>query len=109
MKKRVVCRSAEERRQLGQQMVQDDQRFREVLHGPVSALAARFPDIGEEHVSVLLDIRGDVSRDVRGAVLDSLERSAAPLPAGYRPIFTGIPVAPSAMAFCLPAAKCGTA
>ncbi|XP_056271861.1 exocyst complex component 3-like protein isoform X2 [Pseudoliparis swirei] len=140
MKKRLVCRSAEERRQLGQQMVQDDQRFREVLHGPdgsvpeenplsllpvladflrlkdpfmlsleVSALAARYPDIGEEHVSVLLDIRGDVSRDVRGAVLDSLERSAGPLPAGYRPIFTGILVPPSAMAFCLPAAKCGTA
>ena len=60
----------------------------------------------EEHVSVLLDIRGDVSRDVRGAVLDLLEQSAPPLPAGYRPIFTDILVPPSTMAFCLPKAKC---
>ncbi|XP_037306710.1 exocyst complex component 3-like protein [Pungitius pungitius] len=139
MHKRLVCRSAEERRQLAQQMVQDDARFREVLHGlegegsvpevnplfllpvladfirlkdpsmltlEVSGLAAKYPDISEEHVSVLLDIRGDVSRDIRGAVLDLLEQSAPPLPAGYRPIFTDILVPPSTMAFCLPTAKC---
>ena len=62
--------------------------------------------LSEEHVSVLLDVRGDVSRDVRGAVLDLLEQSAPPLPAGYRPIFTDILVPPSTMAFCLPTAKC---
>ncbi|XP_031735196.1 exocyst complex component 3-like protein isoform X1 [Anarrhichthys ocellatus] len=139
MQKRLVCRSAEERRQLAQQMVQDDQQFREILHGlegegsvpevnplsllpvladfirlkdpgmltlEVSGLAAKYPDISEEHVSVLLDIRGDVSRDIRGAVLDLLEQSAPPLPAGYRPIFTDILVPPPTMAFCLPTAKC---
>ncbi|XP_077953220.1 exocyst complex component 3-like protein [Gasterosteus aculeatus] len=139
MQKRLVCRSAEERGQLAQQMVQDDARFREVLHGlegegsvpevnplfllpvladfirlkdpsmltlEVSGLAAKYPDISEEHVSVLLDIRGDVSRDIRGAVLDLLEQSAPPPPAGYRPIFTDILVPPSTMAFCLPTAKC---
>lgn len=62
--------------------------------------------LSEEHVIVLLDIRGDVSRDIRGAVLDLLEQSAPPLPAGYRPIFTDILVPPSTMAFCLPTAKC---
>lgn len=62
--------------------------------------------LSEEHVSVLLDIRGDVSRDIRGAVLDLLEQSAPPLPAGYRPIFTDIMVPPSTLAFCLPTAKC---
>ncbi|XP_068579781.1 exocyst complex component 3-like protein isoform X2 [Cebidichthys violaceus] len=72
----------------------------------VSGLAAKYPDISEEHVSVLLDVRGDVSRDVRGAVLDLLEQSAPPLPAGYRPIFTDILVPPPTMAFCLPTAKC---
>lgn len=36
MQKRMVCRSAEERRQLAQQMVQDDQQFREIFHGLVS-------------------------------------------------------------------------
>ncbi|XP_018559184.1 exocyst complex component 3-like protein isoform X1 [Lates calcarifer] len=139
MQKRLVCRSAEERRQLAQQMVQDDQLYREIFHGlegegsvpevnpltllpvladfirlkdpsmltlEVSGLAAKYPDISEEHVSVLLDIRGDVSRDIRGAVLDLLEQSAPPLPAGYRPIFTDILVPPSTMAFCLPTAKC---
>ncbi|XP_076588245.1 exocyst complex component 3-like protein [Chaetodon auriga] len=139
MQKRLVCRSAEDRRQLSQQMVQDDQQFRDIFHGlegegsvpevnplallpvladfirlkdpgmltlEVSGLAAKYPDISEEHVSVLLDIRGDVSRDVRGAVLDLLEQSAPPLPAGYRPIFTDILVPPSTMAFCLPTAKC---
>ncbi|XP_068579780.1 exocyst complex component 3-like protein isoform X1 [Cebidichthys violaceus] len=139
MQKRLVCRSAEERRQLAQQMVQDEQQLRESLHGleaegsgpevnplsllpvladfirlkdpgmltlEVSGLAAKYPDISEEHVSVLLDVRGDVSRDVRGAVLDLLEQSAPPLPAGYRPIFTDILVPPPTMAFCLPTAKC---
>ncbi|XP_029378658.1 exocyst complex component 3-like protein isoform X1 [Echeneis naucrates] len=139
MQKRMVCRSAEERRQLAQQMVQDDQLFREMFislqgDGPipevnplallpvladfiqlkdpsmltleVSGLAAKYPDISEEHVSVLLDVRGDVSRDIKGAVLDLLQQSAPSLPAGYRPIFTDILVPPSTMAFCLPTAKC---
>nr|XP_057932339.1 exocyst complex component 3-like protein [Doryrhamphus excisus] len=139
MQKRLLCRSAEERRKFAQQMVKDDQQFRHIFHGlesdsfvpevnplallPVLAdfirlkdpsmlplvaagLAAQYPDISEEHVSVLLDIRGDISRDIRGSVLDLLEQSAPPLPAGYRPIFTDILVPPSAMAFCLPTAKC---
>ncbi|XP_029951228.1 LOW QUALITY PROTEIN: exocyst complex component 3-like protein [Salarias fasciatus] len=139
MQRRLVCRSAEERKQLAQQMIQDEQLFRELFHGvdsegplsevnplallpvladfirlrdpgmlplEVSGLAAKYPDISEEHVSVLLDVRGDVCRDVRGAVLDLLEQSAPPLPAGYRPIFTDILVPPATMAFCLPTAKC---
>uniref|UniRef100_A0A1A8CBU4 Exocyst complex component 3-like 1 n=1 Tax=Nothobranchius kadleci TaxID=1051664 RepID=A0A1A8CBU4_NOTKA len=139
MQKKLVCRSGEERMQLAQQMLQDNQLFREVFHilegsgsdsevNPltllsaladfvrlkdpgmltleVSGLAAKYPDISDEHVSVLLDIRGDVSRDIRGAVMDLLEQSAPPLPAGYRPIFTEILVPPSTLAFCLPTAKC---
>ncbi|XP_047237190.1 exocyst complex component 3-like protein isoform X2 [Girardinichthys multiradiatus] len=139
MQKKLVCRSGEERKQLAQQMLQDDQLFREVFHSlesevsvpevnplallpvladfirlkdpgmltlEISGLAAKYPDISEEHVSVLLDVRGDVSRDIRGTVLDLLEQSAPPLPAGYRPIFTDILVPPSTMAFCLPTAKC---
>ncbi|RVE72305.1 hypothetical protein OJAV_G00060530 [Oryzias javanicus] len=139
MQKRFVCRSGEDRKQLAQQMLQDDQLFRETFlslegGGPdpdvtpldllpvladfirlkdpgmlmleVSGLAAKYPDISEEHVSVLLDVRGDVSRDVRAAVLDLLEQSAPPLPAGYRPIFTDILVPPSTTVFCLPTARC---
>uniref|UniRef100_A0A3Q1B094 Exocyst complex component 3-like 1 n=1 Tax=Amphiprion ocellaris TaxID=80972 RepID=A0A3Q1B094_AMPOC len=139
MQKKFVCRSTDERKQLAQQMLQDEQLFREIFHSleaegsipevnplallpviadfirlkdpnmltlEVSGLAAKYPDISEEHVSVLLDVRGDVSRDVRGSVLDLLEQSAPPLPAGYRPIFSDILVPPSSMAFCLPTAKC---
>uniref|UniRef100_A0A3P8URZ3 Exocyst complex component 3-like 1 n=1 Tax=Cynoglossus semilaevis TaxID=244447 RepID=A0A3P8URZ3_CYNSE len=139
MQKRLVCRSVDDRKQLGQMMVQDEQQLREVFNSTecdgsvpevnplallpvladfiqlkdpnmltleVSGLAAKYPDISEEHVSVLMDIRGDVSRDIRGSVLDLLEQSAPPLPAGYRPIFTDILVPHATMAFCLPTAKC---
>ncbi|MEQ2192134.1 hypothetical protein XENOCAPTIV_007495 [Xenoophorus captivus] len=36
MQKKLVCRSSEERRQLAQQMLQDDQLFREVFHSLTS-------------------------------------------------------------------------
>lgn len=35
MQKRLVCRNGEDRRQLAQQMIQDDQQFRELFHGLV--------------------------------------------------------------------------
>ncbi|MBN3298221.1 EX3L1 protein, partial [Amia calva] len=72
----------------------------------VSGLVAKYPDISEEHISVLMDIRGDVPREVRGTVLDMLEQSAPPLPPGYRPVFTNILVPPPSMSFCLPTVKC---
>lgn len=72
----------------------------------VSGLISKYPDISEEHVSVLLDVRGDVPRDVRGAVMCLLEQSSPPLPLGYRPIFPDILVPASSMPFCLPTAKC---
>ncbi|XP_061775979.1 exocyst complex component 3-like protein isoform X1 [Nerophis ophidion] len=139
MQKRLLCRSADERRKFAQQMVKDDQQFRQLFNGlesdgsapevnpmavlpvladiirlkdpsmlplVVSGLASTYPDISEEQVSVLLDIRGDISRDIRGSVLDLLEQSANPLPVGYRPIFIDILVPPSSMTFCLPSTKC---
>ncbi|MBN3315188.1 EX3L1 protein, partial [Atractosteus spatula] len=145
MQKRMVCRSAEERGQLAERMVQDAQQLQELflimagneesgsgqrqlggellkvlpalaeivrLKDPsmltleVSGLVAKYPDISEEHVSVLLDVRGDVPREVRGTVLEMLETSAPPLPPGYRPIFTNILVPPPSMPFCLPTVKC---
>ncbi|NP_001092892.1 exocyst complex component 3-like protein [Danio rerio] len=72
----------------------------------ISGLLSKYPDISEEHVSVLLDIRGDVPKEVRKSVLDFLDQSAPPLPPGYRPIFTEILVPSSSIPFCLPTAKC---
>nr|XP_023673022.1 exocyst complex component 3-like protein isoform X1 [Paramormyrops kingsleyae] len=72
----------------------------------VSGLVAKYPDISEEHVSVLLDVRGDVPRELRGVVLDMLEQSTPILPPGYRPVFSDILVPPRSMSFCLPTARC---
>ncbi|XP_062856212.1 exocyst complex component 3-like protein [Trichomycterus rosablanca] len=72
----------------------------------VSLVITKYPDISEEHVSALLDVRGDVPRDIRGAVLCLLEQSSPPLPPGYRPIFPDILVPPSSTTFCIPTAKC---
>ncbi|XP_030637953.1 exocyst complex component 3-like protein [Chanos chanos] len=139
MQKRLICRNAEERRQLAQRMAQDAQQLKEHCQGmegegiltegnpvdllpvladfiklrdpgmltlEVSGMVAKYPDISEEHISALLDIRGDVSRDVRSSVLDLLEQIAPALPAGYRPIFSDILVPAPSMPFCLPTAKC---
>ncbi|XP_076878321.1 exocyst complex component 3-like protein isoform X2 [Brachyhypopomus gauderio] len=72
----------------------------------VSGLISKYPDISEEHVSALLDIRGDVPRDVRASVLCLMDQSSPALPPGYRPIFPDILVPPPSMPFCLPTAKC---
>lgn len=72
----------------------------------ISELVTKYPDISEEHVSVLLDVRGDVPKDVRGSVLDFLEQSAPAVPSGYRSIFSEILVPSSRKQFCLPTTKC---
>ncbi|KAJ8248834.1 hypothetical protein GJAV_G00228240 [Gymnothorax javanicus] len=72
----------------------------------VSSLVAKYPDISEEHVSVLLDVRGDIPREVRAAVLEVLEQSTPPLPPGYRPVFSDILVPLPSMPFCLSTTKC---
>ncbi|XP_028842473.1 exocyst complex component 3-like protein isoform X2 [Denticeps clupeoides] len=77
-----------------------------VLTLEVCGLVTKYPDISEEHVIVLMDIRGDVSRDIRGSVLNFLEQSAPQLQSGYRPIFTDILVPSPSLAFCLPTSKC---
>ncbi|MBN3288102.1 EX3L1 protein, partial [Polyodon spathula] len=136
MQKPMVCRNSEERSRLSDRMAQDALQLRDLFHRmrpescemltgvlsvlaeiirisdtsmlslEVSGLVTKYPDISEEHVLVLLDVRGDVPREVRGTVLDMLEQSARPLPQGYRPIFNDILVPTPSMPFCLPTAKC---
>nr|XP_005988026.1 PREDICTED: exocyst complex component 3-like protein [Latimeria chalumnae] len=72
----------------------------------VSGLITKYPDISDEHVSVLLDIRGDVSKEVRGTVLEVMEQSSQPPPEDYQPIFTDILVPAPVLTFCLPTVKC---
>ncbi|XP_055504658.1 exocyst complex component 3-like protein isoform X1 [Leucoraja erinacea] len=73
----------------------------------VSGLVANYPDISDEHVSVLLDIRGDVSKEVRGTVLEMLEQSSQMPPEDYQPIFSDILVPAPVLPFCLHTVKCG--
>ncbi|CAL1572302.1 unnamed protein product [Knipowitschia caucasica] len=136
MHKRIVCHSADDRSRLAEQMLQDDFTFREIfltleadgsnnplalipiladffrLKDPgllvldISAIAEKYPDISAEHVLVLLDIRGDVPRDVRCTVRDVLQMNSVPLPEGYRPVFTDVLLPQSNSSFCLPTSKC---
>lgn len=72
----------------------------------VSGMVTKFPDVSMDHVSALLDIRGDVSRDLRSSLRALLQQNPSSLPLGYRPIFTDILVPPNNMSFCLSTAKC---
>ncbi|XP_028666023.1 exocyst complex component 3-like protein isoform X2 [Erpetoichthys calabaricus] len=77
-----------------------------VMSLKLDRLFCKYPDISEEQVLMLLEIRGDVPKDVRSSVLQALEQSAHPFPQGYRPIFKDIDVPPSSMPFCIPTIKC---
>ncbi|XP_041048207.1 exocyst complex component 3-like protein [Carcharodon carcharias] len=137
MLKKIVCKNPTERERLSDRMSHDAERLQELfcnlgLEEPdrltnvifsvseliklrdtsllsleVSCLVAKYPDISDEHVSVLLDIRGDVSKDIRGTVLEMLEQNTQPPPEDYQPIFSDILVPAPVLPFCLPTVKCG--
>ncbi|XP_067853761.1 exocyst complex component 3-like protein [Heptranchias perlo] len=137
MLKKIICRNPAEREKVSDRMAQDAALLHELfcklgLEEPdgltnvissvseiirlkdtsllsleVSCLVANYPDISDDHVSVLLDIRGDVSRDIRGSVLEMLEQNTKPPPEDYQSIFSDVLVPASVLPFCLPAVKCG--
>ncbi|XP_043937372.1 exocyst complex component 3-like protein [Protopterus annectens] len=136
MEKRMVCRNSEERSQFSDKMTQDSLQLNDffckmgleksepimnviplvsdlirvtdttLLSLQVSDLVMKYPDISDEHVSVLLDIRGDVSKETRMTVLELLQENSRTLPEGYQSVFSNILVPTPAMAFCIPAVKC---
>uniref|UniRef100_A0A4W3J063 Exocyst complex component 3-like 1 n=1 Tax=Callorhinchus milii TaxID=7868 RepID=A0A4W3J063_CALMI len=136
MLKKMVCKNPEEREKVSERMSRDSVQLRAIFHKlglddcdhltsvissvsellrltdtsllglEVSGLVTKYPDISDEHVSVLLDIRGDVSKDVRGTVLEMLEQNTQLPPEDYQPIFTDIVVPAPALPFCLPAVRC---
>ncbi|XP_051884274.1 exocyst complex component 3-like protein isoform X2 [Pristis pectinata] len=137
MLKKLVCKNPAEREKVSHRMSCDATRLQELFHNlgveeagrltnvissvseliklkdssmlslEVSGLVANYPDISDEHVSVLLDIRGDVSKEIRGTVLEMLEQSSQMPPEGYQPIFSDILVPAPVLPFCLPTVKCG--
>ncbi|KAM4018479.1 exocyst complex component 3-like protein isoform 2-T2 [Anomaloglossus baeobatrachus] len=72
----------------------------------VSGVMAAFPDISEDHVLALLELRGDVTRDLRHTVVTTMHRQPVTLPEDYRPIFISIPVPVRAPPFCLHPSSC---
>ncbi|XP_074864984.1 exocyst complex component 3-like protein isoform X2 [Carettochelys insculpta] len=136
LEKKVVCRSAEERSQLAGRLLQDATQLRELfqhlglaereqslrvivalqelirLQDPallsleVLGFATKYPDVSDEHICILLDLRGDVSKELRNAVLEMMAQNPQALPENYRPIFSNILVPAPELPFCLLKGKC---
>ncbi|NXC50730.1 EX3L1 protein, partial [Penelope pileata] len=136
MQKKMVCKSKEERGQFCDRLLQDATQLRELFCGlgldrsqqsleavfalqeliclkdpallslEVQSFITKYPDVSDEHVSTLLDLRGDVSKDVRHMVLEMMAQNPQPLPESYQPIFSTILVPAPELPFCLHKGKC---
>ncbi|KAM6176218.1 exocyst complex component 3-like protein isoform 1-T1 [Erethizon dorsatum] len=132
MQGRLVCRSADERTQAAQCLQHDAAQFKELflslgleesahctpvllavrellnlcdptlLGLEVAGLQQQFPDVSEDHVSALLDLRGDVSGEQRQAALRSLGAGPPPSPpTGRRALFSLVPAPTPSLSTCL--------
>lgn len=137
MQGRLVCRGADERSQAAERLQHDAAQLKELflglgleesahcapvllalrellnLHDPtllgleVAGLRQQFPDVSEDHVSALLDLRGDVSREHRQAALSSLQAGPPPSPStGRRALFSLVPTPTPSLSSCLPSGPC---
>ncbi|XP_053459715.1 exocyst complex component 3-like protein [Nycticebus coucang] len=137
MQGRLVCHGAEERTQVAERLRHDAAQLRELFLGlgleesahcapvllalrellnlrdpmmlglEVASLRQQFPDVSEDHVSALLDLRGDVSREQRLAALSSLQAGPPPSPpTGGRALFSLVPVPAPAPSSCLMSGSC---
>ncbi|NXF20268.1 EX3L1 protein, partial [Rhodinocichla rosea] len=136
LQRKMVCKSREERGQLCHRLLQDATQLREFFCGlgldrgqqsleavlalreliclqdpallslEVLGFITKYPDVSDEHISTLLDIRGDVSKEVRHVVLEMMAQHPQALPEGYRPIFSTILVPVPELPFCLRKGKC---
>ncbi|XP_027762219.1 exocyst complex component 3-like protein isoform X2 [Empidonax traillii] len=136
MQRKMVCKSEEERGQLCERLLQDATQLRELFCGlgldqgqqsleavfalreliclkdpallslEVLGFITKYPDASDEHISTLLDLRGDVSKEVRHVVLEMMAQHPQVLPEGYRPIFSTILVPVPELPFCLRKGKC---
>ncbi|NWT94102.1 EX3L1 protein, partial [Urocynchramus pylzowi] len=136
LQRKMVCKSREERGQLCHRLLQDATQLRELFCGlgldrgqqsleavfalreliclkdpallslEVLGFITKYPDVSDEHISALLDVRGDVSKEVRHVVLEMMAQHPQVLPEGYRPIFSTILVPVQELPFCLRKGKC---
>ncbi|NXU51927.1 EX3L1 protein, partial [Turnix velox] len=136
MQKKMVCKSEEERVQLSQRLLQDATQLQELFCGlgleqgqqsleavfalrelislkdpsllslEVLGFVTKYPDVSDEHISTLLELRGDVSKEVRHMVLEMMAQHPQVLPESYRPIFSTILVPAPELPFCIRKGKC---
>ncbi|XP_058531038.1 exocyst complex component 3-like protein isoform X5 [Ochotona princeps] len=138
MQGRLVCRGADERAQAAERLRHDAAQLRELFLGleleesahcapvllqlgellslrdptllglEVAGLRQQFPDVSEDHVSALLDLRGDVTREQRQAALSSLQAGPPPSPpaSGRRALFSLVPAPTPSSPSCLPSGSC---
>ncbi|NXA41647.1 EX3L1 protein, partial [Eudromia elegans] len=136
LQKRLACRGAEERGQLCARLLHDATQLQELFHSlgldrsqqslealfalreliglkdpallslEVLGFITKYPDVSDEHVCALLDLRGDVSKEVRHTVLETMHQHPQALPEGYQPIFSVILVPAPELPFCLRKGKC---
>uniref|UniRef100_A0A8C8VMI6 Exocyst complex component 3 like 1 n=1 Tax=Pelusios castaneus TaxID=367368 RepID=A0A8C8VMI6_9SAUR len=73
----------------------------------VLGFMTKYPDIRyDEHVSTLLDLRGDVSKEIRNMVLEMMAQNPQSPPENYQSIFSSILVPAPELPFCLRKGKC---
>uniref|UniRef100_A0A8D2KRV7 Exocyst complex component 3 like 1 n=1 Tax=Varanus komodoensis TaxID=61221 RepID=A0A8D2KRV7_VARKO len=136
LQKRMVCRNAEERSQMARQMLQDRAQLEELfctlgleenkqclrviadlqeliglkdtsmLSLEVLGFVTKYPDISDDHISMLLDLRGDISKEIRNNVLEVMVQNPQVLPENYDPVFSNILVPATEPPFCLGKSKC---
>ncbi|XP_040838002.1 exocyst complex component 3-like protein isoform X2 [Ochotona curzoniae] len=138
MQGRLVCRGADERAQAAERLRHDAAQLRELFLGleleesahcapvllqlgellslrdptllglEVAGLRQQFPDVSEDHVSALLDLRGDLTREQRQAALSSLQAGPPPSPpaSGRRALFSLVPAPTPSSPSCLPSGSC---
>ncbi|XP_077840302.1 exocyst complex component 3-like protein isoform X5 [Macaca mulatta] len=140
MQGRLVCRGADERTQAAERLRHDAAQLQQLFLGlgleenahcapvllalrellnlrdpallglEVAGLQQQFPDVSEDHVSALLGLRGDLSREQQLAALSSLQAALPPSPrASRRALFSLVPAPAPAPASCLPSGSCARA
>nr|XP_020666639.1 exocyst complex component 3-like protein [Pogona vitticeps] len=136
LQKRMVCRNAEERNQMARRMLQDASQLKEffsilgleenkqtlevivdlqelinledlsMLSLEVLGFVAKYPDISDDHISILLDLHGDISKEIRNNVLEFMAQNPQVLHENYEPFFSNILVPAPEPPFCLGKTKC---
>ncbi|KAL7978853.1 hypothetical protein Chor_013342 [Crotalus horridus] len=136
LQKRMTCRTAEERSKMSTRMLQDTAQLKELfcalgleedklslkviadlqqiisvkdpsmLGLEVLGFMTKYPDISEDHVSMFLYLRGDISKEICNHVLGVMVKNPQVLPENYNPVFSNILVPAPEMPFCLGKSKC---